>query len=354
MTHSNRLSEELQKWFSVHKRDLPWRDTTDPYPIWLSEIILQQTRVDQGLPYYLKFLDRFPKVEDLASANLNEVLKLWQGLGYYSRARNLHMAAKQIMELGSFPDTFEEIKNLKGVGDYTAAAIASFAFGGKHAVLDGNVFRVLSRVYGISTPINTTEGKKEFQKTANKSLDPKSPGNHNQAIMEFGALQCTPKAPKCSDCPVESFCIARKEGMVELLPVKEKKVKVKVMAIHYGVIKCGDYTVLQQRSAHGIWRSLYEFPCIQETDTSTAKNYPFRLINELGLSEKNCVMKSSPRKFRHLLTHRKIDAFFWEIVVPESNMSHINSFQKCRIDELEKFPIHRLMEKYLEHSEFLW
>ena len=223
------FSSQIISWYLEFKRDLPWRNTTNPYNIWLSEIILQQTQVKQGLPYYEKFITHFPTVESLANADEEQVLKLWQGLGYYSRARNLHFAAKQIAESGSFPTNYKAILELKGVGEYTAAAIASFAYKLPHAVVDGNVFRLLSRVYGVDIAINSTEGKKYFSKLANTLLDTKRPDTHNQAIMEFGAMMCKPKNPNCEQCPLSNECIAFNSNSIEAFPVKIKKNESKVL-----------------------------------------------------------------------------------------------------------------------------
>jgi len=214
------FSKRLINWYHIHKRDLPWRNTTDPFHIWLSEVILQQTRVQQGLPYYNRFIKAFPGVEDLASAPQEKVLKLWQGLGYYSRARNLHTAAQQVAAAGAFPDNYKDLLKLKGVGEYTAAAIASFAYHEPVAVVDGNVYRVLARIYGISLPINETAGIKEFKKLANQLLDTQYPAAHNQAIMELGALQCVPKNPDCAVCPFQSDCVAFNDSRIAELPVK--------------------------------------------------------------------------------------------------------------------------------------
>lgn len=248
----------LLQWFKENGRDLPWRQTRDPYAVWLSEIILQQTQVKQGWDYWLRFMHRWPTVEALATATEDEVLREWQGLGYYSRARNLHTAARQIVEMGAFPDTVEGIKSLKGVGDYTAAAIGSIAFGLPAAVVDGNVYRVLARHYGIATPINTTEGKKEFTALAQSLLPPDQASAYNQAIMDFGAIQCTPKSPRCLICPLQLTCIALREGKVEQLPAKLRTLKVKERHLIYTYIRCQGYTAIRRRPAGDIWQGLYE------------------------------------------------------------------------------------------------
>ena len=248
----------ILEWFKENGRALPWRETRDPYAIWLSEIILQQTRIEQGLPYWQRFMQRWPTVEALAQATEDEVLREWQGLGYYSRARNLHTAAQQIVERGGFPTTLEGIKALKGVGDYTAAAIGSIAFNLPAAVVDGNVYRVLARHYDIETPINTTEGKKEFTQLAQSLLPPQEASAFNQAMMDFGAIQCTPVSPRCEQCPLAESCVALREGRIDILPVKQKTLKVKERQLTYIYIRCNGYTAIHRRAAGDIWQGLYE------------------------------------------------------------------------------------------------
>ena len=248
----------LLQWFHKNGRQLPWRETRDPYAIWLSEVILQQTRIQQGQAYWERFMQRWPHVEDLASATEDEVLRMWQGLGYYSRARNLHTAARQIVALGHFPDTFEEIKRLKGVGDYTAAAIASIAFDLPEAVVDGNVYRVLSRHFGIETPINTTDGKHTFTAMANDLLPKREASAFNQAMMDFGAIQCTPQSPRCELCPLAESCVALREGRVDELPVKLKTLKVKTRHLLYIYVRCNGQTAIHRRGEGDIWQGLWE------------------------------------------------------------------------------------------------
>ena len=259
----NGFAQTLLKWFETYGRELPWRETSDPYAIWLSEIILQQTQVKQGWDYWQRFMRRWSTVDDLAAASEDEVLREWQGLGYYSRARNLHNAAQQIVALGHFPDTLEEIKQLKGVGDYTAAAIGSIAFGLPAAVVDGNVYRVLARHFGIATPINSTEGKKEFTALAQSLLPEASAGLYNQAIMDFGAIQCTPQSPKCVVCPLQESCEALRTGKVSTLPVKEKKLKIKERHLIYIYIRCQGETAIHRRGEGDIWQGLWE-PVLME------------------------------------------------------------------------------------------
>ena len=285
------------QWFRENGRALPWRETRDPYAIWLSEIILQQTRIEQGRPYWERFMQRWPTVEALAEASEDEVLRLWQGLGYYSRARNLHAAAKQVVARGGFPTTLEGLRSLKGVGDYTAAAIGSFAFGLPAAVVDGNVYRVLARHYGIATPINTTEGKKEFALLAQSLL----PSDHssflmphsslyNQALMDFGATHCTPSSPGCPSCPLQETCVAFREGRVNELPVKQRTLKIKERHLTYIYIRYRGETALHRRPAGDIWQGLYE-PLLTE-----------RVLCGAVLLRQNV---------KHILTHRVLYADFW-------------------------------------------
>ena len=298
------FSLTLLKWFRENGRDLPWRQTHDPYAIWLSEIILQQTQVKQGWEYWERFMRRWPTVDELAAATEDEVLREWQGLGYYSRARNLHFAARQIVALGHFPQTLEEIRQLKGVGDYTAAAIGSIAFGLPAAVVDGNVYRVLARHFGIGTPINTTEGKKTFQALA-QSLLPTEKNSHpspltshlsslyNQAIMDFGALQCTPQSPDCSVCPLMVSCEAFRKGRVGELPVKLKTLKVRERRLIYIYVRCGGTTAIHRRVAGDIWQGLWEPWLVETTDDVPA----------------GTVLLS--QNVKHVLTHRILYADFY-------------------------------------------
>ncbi|MDE6012397.1 MAG: A/G-specific adenine glycosylase [Prevotella sp.] len=285
----------LLEWFRENGRALPWRQTQDPYAIWLSEVILQQTQVKQGMNYWLRFMRHWPTVELLAAATEDDVLREWQGLGYYSRARNLHFAARQIVEMGGFPQTLEGIKSLKGVGDYTAAAIGSIAFGLPAAVVDGNVYRVLSRHFGISTPINTTEGKKEFSLLANHLLPKKNASAYNQAIMDFGAIQCTPQSPRCLICPLQESCMALREGRVGELPVKMKTLKVKERHLVYIYVRYQGQIAIHRRGKGDIWQGLYE-PLLTETVPTDAV-----MLRE---------------KVRHVLTHRILlaDFYLWEPV----------------------------------------
>ena len=262
-----RFTDTILRFFAENGRDLPWRRTRNPYAIWLSEIILQQTRIAQGTAYWHRFMERFPTVDSLAAASEDEVLRLWQGLGYYSRARNLHAAARQIVSLGHFPDTLEGISALKGVGEYTAAAIGSIAFGIPAAVVDGNVYRVLARYYGIATPVGTTAAKKEFTALATALLPEGQAGAFNQGMMDFGAMVCTPAAPRCQDCPLASSCHAFREGRVGMLPVKKPAAAVQVQHFHYVYVRCHGYTAIRRRGPGDIWQGLYE-PLILPADSA--------------------------------------------------------------------------------------
>lgn len=316
----------LLEWFRENGRTLPWRQTQDPYAIWLSEVILQQTQVKQGMNYWLHFMRHWPTVELLAAATEDEVLREWQGLGYYSRARNLHFAARQIVDMGGFPQTLEGIKSLKGVGDYTAAAIGSIAFGLPAAVVDGNVYRVLSRHFGISTPINTTEGKKEFSLLANHLLPKKNASAYNQAIMDFGAIQCTPQSPRCLICPLQESCMALREGRVGELPVKMKNLKVKERHLVYIYVRHQGYIAIHRRGKGDIWQGLYE-PLLTETVPTDAV-----MLRE---------------KVRHVLTHRILlaDFYLWE---PVERPQLPPDYFWIEESELDRYAKPRLIEVLLD------
>lgn len=340
------FSKNIIDWYSINKRNLPWRNTKNPYYIWLSEIILQQTQVKQGLPYYHAFTSTFPTVFDLANADEQTVLKLWQGLGYYSRARNLHTAAKYIVnELnGEFPKTYSEIIKLKGVGDYTASAIASIAFNEVTAVVDGNVYRVFSRFFGIDTPINSTTGIKEFKTLASSLIDPKQPATFNQAIMEFGALHCKPKNPFCDSCPLQSGCVALQKNKIAELPVKLKKTKIKNRYFNYLVcIDSSKNTVIEKRKGKGIWQNLYQFPLV-ETDNSLS-------ISEFEtLKEKTEILKNNIFDYNlyneidkiHKLSHQHLHTKFWVIEMDTLSATAIP------ISELKTYPVPALIRDFIE------
>lgn len=339
----------LLKWFRENGRELPWRQTRDPYAIWLSEIILQQTQVKQGRGYWERFMRRWPTVETLAAATEDEVLREWQGLGYYSRARNLHYAAQQIVALGHFPDALEEIRQLKGVGDYTAAAIGSIAFGLPAAVVDGNVYRVLARHFGIDTPINTTEGKKLFTALA-QSLLPSSEhfdispsSEYNQAIMDFGAMMCTPQAPRCAECPLMESCEAFREGRVGELPVKQKTLKVKERHLTYIYVRCLGETAIHRRGPGDIWHGLWEPFLIEdgrlkmEDGVWSVEDFNFQYFNF------QCVK----RNVKHVLTHRVLYADFY-LLETEEKPELPPDFIWIKESELDDYAKPRLIEILLE------
>ena len=318
------FTSTILQWFHENGRALPWRETRNPYAIWLSEIILQQTRIEQGRPYWERFMHRWPTVEALAAASEDEVLREWQGLGYYSRARNLHTAAKQIVARGGFPTTIEGLRKLKGVGDYTAAAIGSFAFELPAAVVDGNVYRVLARHFGIATPINTTEGKKVFAALA-QSLLPRSASDYNQAMMDFGAIQCTPSSPQCPLCPLQTTCIAFRENRIAELPVKQKTLKVKERRLTYIYIRCQGETAIHRRAAGDIWQGLYE-PWLTDSVPSGAV-----------LQRHNV---------KHVLTHRVLYADFWLWEVGEKPHLPADYFWIAEAD-IDQYGVPRLIEKFI-------
>ena len=332
----------LVDWFSKNGRDLPWRQTRDPYAIWLSEIILQQTQVKQGWEYWERFMHRWPTVEALAAATEDEVLREWQGLGYYSRARNLHYAARQIVERGSFPNTIAEIKQLKGVGDYTAAAIGSIAFGLPAAVVDGNVYRVLSRYFGIDTPINTTEGKKLFAAMAQEQLPPQEASVYNQAIMDFGAIQCTPQSPDCSVCPLMESCDAFRTNRIQELPVKLKTLKIRERHLIYIYIRYKGQTAIHRRGAGDIWQGLWE-PLLIDNGKLTIDNWAAQ--NNYQLSIVNCQLLR--KNVRHVLTHRILyaDFYLWE---PDKRPSLPSDYIWIPESDIDNYALPRLIEILLE------
>lgn len=354
------FSKKLIHWYLQNKRELPWRQTKDPYRIWLSEIILQQTRVEQGMPYYFSFVETYPDVKALADAPEDDVLKLWQGLGYYSRARNLHATAKKVAYeyKGIFPDTYKELKKLKGVGDYTASAIASICFDEAAAVVDGNVYRVLSRIFGIDTPINSTPGAKEFKALAQELIDEKDPATFNQAIMEFGATQCKPKNPYCLHCPFNEGCIAFQQGKISDLPVKKGKIKVRDRFFNYLIFITPDgQTMLQQREGKGIWRGLFDFPLLE-----TEKDLPeagFReSVNSLKITAKEKSVRFSDLPVEevilqqrdpiiHKLSHQKLHVKFWVV-----KLSEASGLQTIAYERLGDFAVPRVIDRFMEDFDF--
>lgn len=337
MFHIQKL---IVHWYHQNKRDLPWRTTKNAYTIWLSEIILQQTRVEQGLPYFKKFLKNYPNVGDLATANEQEILNDWQGLGYYSRARNLHKTAKEVVEIykGEFPSSYCELLKLTGIGPYTAAAIASFAFDEVKAVVDGNVYRVLSRIFDINEPIDSSQGKKSFELLANELIDKQNPATYNQAIMEFGALQCVPVNPDCLSCPLQFQCLAFKNKTISDRPVKSKKTKVTPRYFIFLIELSERKTIrIEKREEKGIWQHLYQFPLLEFTTTEKKQSF----LN--GLKS-----KFISKEYKHILSHQQLFAHF--AVVEPTNKIPENQLE-IALSQLSNFPIPRLVDKFWEeHS----
>ncbi len=343
------FSEILIDWYLGNKRDLPWRKTQNPYFVWLSEIILQQTQVKQGLPYYEVFIEQFPTIFDLAKAKEVKVLKLWQGLGYYSRARNLHASAKYVVEKlnGKFPQTYKSLLQLKGVGDYTASAIASICFNEATAVVDGNVYRVLSRYFGIDTPINSTQGIKAFKMLAQDVMDKNKPATFNQAIMEFGAIQCTPKNPKCDRCPFSSNCAALADNRVQKLPVKLKKQKVKKRYFNFLVINSKDKkTILEKREGKGIWENLYQFPLIEtNAEINYAKFLPLVNNNEIIKGQAFELLRYNDMPITHKLSHQHLVTTFWVV-----NINKVDN--GIPYNKVANYPVPILIDNFLKVFSF--
>ena len=344
------FSKVLLQWYLQNKRDLPWRNTTNPYQLWLSEIMLQQTRVAQGLPYFLRFIDAFPTVFDLANAHEEQVLKLWQGLGYYSRARNLHKTAHQIAyeHNGVFPDNFLDLLKLKGIGQYTAAAIASFSYNESVPVVDGNVFRVLSRHFDIETDISSSVAKKEFTALASELL-PKGKANlFNQAIMEFGALQCIPKNPNCQACVLNQSCMAFQKKKVAQLPVKLKKTKVTKRYFNYLIFSDDNQnTLIQKRTDKGIWHNLYEFPVI-ETENSETDEVILELIQTQKIITNPIqeIIIDASERIIHKLSHQHLNIKFWKVAVSGTIQDGIDAASA------KKFPFPIVIFNFIENDWF--
>ena len=345
----NIFSETLLGWYADNARELPWRNTKDPYLIWVSEIILQQTRVAQGYDYFLRFVQRFPDVHALAEASEDEVMKYWQGLGYYSRARNLHEAARSMN--GVFPTTYEGVRALKGVGDYTAAAICSIAYGMPYAVVDGNVYRVLSRYWGIEVPIDSTEGKKLFAALAQEMLPVSRPAEYNQAIMDFGAIQCTPQSPLCMYCPLCDTCAALAQGRVDQLPVKQHKTKTTDRFFNYIYVRAGAYTYINKRTGNDIWKNLFELPLIEtERDMPEAEFVQLPHFRALFAAEDKPQLRCLCHGVKHVLSHRVIYASFYEVVLPEETRS-FSAYRRVSREELGQYAVPRLIHAFLEKYE---
>ena len=343
------FSKALLPWYREHKRPLPWRGTKDPYRIWLSEVILQQTRVDQGRAYWERFVERYPTVAHLARAPEDAVLKLWQGLGYYSRARNLRTAAEQVVSAhgGAFPANYAALKGLKGVGEYTAAAIGSIAFGLAEPVVDGNVYRVLARVFGIATPIDSSAGRQEFRALAARLLDRTAPGDHNQAVMELGATVCLPRNPRCGDCPIAGRCIARSTGRIAELPVKSGKTTVRVRHFNYLHIRQKQGTYLIKRTEKDIWQGLYELPLMETDSALTRPKFEALLRQRLG---DGWLLVSKHAPVKHVLSHQLIHAVFWEVLAARGFKAP-TPWLRVRRTEIDRYALPRLIERYLHATE---
>lgn len=348
------ICRRLFAWYDMHKRDLPWRSTRNPYYIWISEVILQQTRVAQGYDYFVRFIEQFPTVEALAEAPEDNVMRAWQGLGYYSRARNLHAAAKQIVGMEQFPDTYEAIRQLKGVGDYTAAAIASFAFDEPKAAVDGNVCRVWSRVFGVELPVDSLKGKRVITEIAQELLPDSQAAKYNQTVMEFGALQCTPHSPSCADCPLADKCVAFAEGKVDTLPSKSHKTKVTSRYLTYLYIHDADGLLLHKRTGNDIWQNLYELPLI-ETDMQIDTDMLFLHPDfQAWKTIMPCyTYKGAVKGIKHVLSHRVLHATFYELEVG-NGLSCPDGYVVVPFSELNNYALPRLVERYLQEKSAQW
>lgn len=344
----SRFSRGLIVWYKQNERDLPWRKTSDPYKVWVSEIILQQTRVNQGLNYYINFVNCFPTVFDLANAAEDEVLKQWEGLGYYSRARNMHAAAKEVAYnlKGKFPNNYDQLIKLKGIGPYTAAAISSICFNEHRTVVDGNVFRVLTRIFGIDTPINSSKGKNEVETLAHELNDDGDHGTFNQALMEFGAINCTPKLPKCNGCMFELECVALKTGMVDKLPVKEKKLIIRHRFLNFlFVIDQNNQTIIQRRNENDIWKGLYQFPLIE---TSKEESEEIVLSNSNYAFVKGATI-TSVNSSKHKLTHQTLYIRIISLQVKFDNTNLPPDYQLINLNEIGEYALPKPLDNFCKH-----
>lgn len=344
------FSHKILSWYIENKRSLPWRDTKDPYKIWLSEIILQQTRVAQGLPYYLKFVEQFPTVFSLAKAKEQDVLRLWQGLGYYSRARNLHHCAKEVVEKfqGRFPNNFQDLQKLRGIGSYTAAAVASISFLQPVAVVDGNVFRVFSRVFGIDKDISDSKTKNFFFELGNELISNEHPDEFNQAIMEFGATHCLPKNPLCNECIFKKQCIANAKDLQTVLPVKSKKQKIRKRYFYYFVIRKGNRILMRQREEKDIWQGLFDFYLIESTKPKAIKN----LLLENEIFKKMEVGEVS-KNYKHVLSHQHLLARFISVNSVKLSFKELKDYKYYSLNEIRKLPKPVLILQYLKDEGIL-
>jgi len=348
-----KISDIISVWYKKNKRVLPWRENSDPYSIWLSEIILQQTRVNQGLAYYKSFIEKYPDVHMLAEANEQDVMKLWQGLGYYSRARNLLYAARQVRDEynGVFPTAYNDLIKLKGVGPYTAAAVASISSNEAVPVVDGNVIRVLSRIFGVEEEVNTGKGQQEIQRLAWEILDRQHAGEHNQALMEFGALQCVPGMPDCMNCPLQSLCEANRSGSQTRLPRKKSGPAVKERYFYYLVLTSAGYTYIYKRTKEDIWKHLFEFPLI-ESSTPLTDSQLMKKVGEMpGIGGEKFTLRSISPEVRHQLSHRTIHARFMRIELKGDNIALPGEWIRIAVSSLSDYPVPRLIDRYLEETD---
>jgi A/G-specific adenine glycosylase len=350
MTETNRVAERLISWYREHKREMPWRNTSDPYHIWLSEIILQQTRVNQGLPYYQRFLEKYPTINQLAEADIDDVLRLWQGLGYYSRARNLHKCATIIVQKhkGNFPTEGKDLRKLPGVGPYTSAAIASFAFGKKEAVVDGNVMRVIARLYGISEDISENRTFKVISEIVNGLIPDDVPDIFNHALMEFGAIHCTPTNPDCNSCIFKETCVANAKMLQDQIPLKGKKIKKKTRYFHYLIIKIGDRFLMRKRMNKDIWQGLFEFYLLESAQIKDFDHLPLPEI--FARNPRQWKLMSESQSIKHALTHQNIICRFFHIELEDSftfDPSIWHNHKLYSLNEIENLPKPILLDKYL-------
>jgi A/G-specific adenine glycosylase len=349
------ISKLLELWYKKEARELPWRDSSDPYKIWVSEIILQQTRIAQGIEYYYKFLKKFPSIDILANADISEVLNIWQGLGYYSRARNMHAAAKMIMTnyKGEFPASFDEIIKLKGIGEYTAGAIASIAFNENVPAIDGNVKRVASRLFGIYEDIDKPAGLKKIKQALTEVMQSSHPGRFNEAMMDLGSMICKPLNPDCNSCPLNSVCLAYNNNTVNELPVRYKKIKTRKRYFHYIIITSNNYVLINQRKKKDIWQLLFEFPMI-ETTGPTEDSQLLDLISEKFLEgfDKMKLHKIS-RNITHVLSHQKLHARFFHFEIADLKNHTFGEYKIINKEKLNNYPLPRLIEKYLQEQKLI-
>ena len=339
------FSNKLLNWYKLNFRSLPWRNTKDPYKIWISEIILQQTKIQQGLPYYKKFIKQFPTIFSLAKADQKHVIKLWQGLGYYSRAQNLHDTAKKVVVdyKGNFPQTHKEMMQLRGIGDYTASAIGSICFNNREAVIDGNVYRFLGRYFGINYPIHTLKGFKTYKSRANELISTDSPGDFNQAMMDFGSIQCIPKKPNCEECIFSASCYAFINSKISLYPVKKRKNKIKTRYFNYLFIcNSKNQTVLKKRTTNGIWKNLYEFPLIETESTLNKPNIQFKKIISKYSKKKYKIDPVLLKSQIHKLSHQTLMIKFWKILLPDDTNLPIKK------NQILSYAVPVVIEKFID------